>query len=170
MQKASGMSVAPFPHRYIVTLEHDRLHALPRAGIPVGAPPQFGGSEAVWSPEELLVGAVVTCLKTTFDAFARREALPVTSWKASGTGILAKGSSGPWFTEITIHVSLETTGREQDARRVLALAERNCTVSKTVTCPVHVELTVQAPAGEIVAVRESAPEKTRPRRAQPQRP
>lgn len=144
MHEHRRMSVAPFPHRYIVTLEHDRIHALPRIAIPVGAPPQFGGSESVWSPEELLVGAVVTCLKTTFDAFARRDSLPVTSWRASGTGVLAKGSSGPWFTEIVIHVSLETeAGHEQDARRVLAVAERNCILSKSVTFPVHVELTVE---------------------------
>lgn len=165
------MSIAPFPHRYVVTLENDRLQALPRAAIPVGAPPQFGGAESVWSPEELLVGAVVTCLKTTFDSFARRESLAVARWKASGTGILAKGSSGPWFTEIMIHVSLETApGREQEARRVLALAERNCILSKSVTCPVHVELTVQVAEGELPPMPERAPEPIRPKRAQGQRP
>src|SRR5690606_26909578 len=65
---SAGMSIAPFPHRYIVELEAGKLASLPRQEILVGAPPQFGGTDTVWSPEELLVGAVITCLQTTFDA------------------------------------------------------------------------------------------------------
>jgi organic hydroperoxide reductase OsmC/OhrA len=143
------MSIAPFPHRYVVKLEHDRVHALPRDPIHVGSPPQFGGTAEVWSPEELLVAAVVTCLKTTFDAYARRDSLEVTNWTASGTGVLAKGSTGPWFTEITIHVSFATKpGQEEAAHRTLSVAERNCILSKSVTCPVRVELTI-VPISEV---------------------
>lgn len=143
MQSAEVMSIAPFPHRYVVKLEHERVHALPRDPITVGAPPQFGGTDEVWSPEELLVAAVVTCLKTTFDAYARRDSLEVTRWTASGTGLLDKGATGPWFKEITIHVSFATKpGQEENARRTLAVAERNCILSKSVTCPVRVELTI----------------------------
>lgn len=137
------MSIAPFPHRYVIKLEHDRIHALPRDPISVGPPPQFGGTAEVWSPEELLVAAIVTCVKTTFDAFARRNSVEVSNWTASGTGVLAKGPTGPWFSEITIHVSFSTRPGEEDAaRQTLAVAERNCILSKSVTCPVRVELTI----------------------------
>src|SRR5690606_35571801 len=76
-----GMSVAPFPHHYTVSLSGDELLALPRAPIAAGAPPQFGGSEDVWSPEELLAGAVLLCLQTTFAAFAKRASLRVLDWQ-----------------------------------------------------------------------------------------
>lgn len=138
------MAIAPFPHRYIVSLDNDRIHALPRESMRVGPPPQFGGTDDVWSPEDLLVAAVLTCFKTTFDAFARRDSLDVRNWRASGTGVLDKGKGGPVFTEIAIHVSFETTSQEADARKVLAVAERNCILTRTVTCPVHVEASVLA--------------------------
>ncbi len=144
MQDDAIMSIAPFPHRYIVQLENDQLHALPRERIGIGPPPQFGGTDDVWSPEDLLVGAVIACLKTTFDAFARRDKLPYRDWTASGTGVLEKGATGPRFSEITIRVAFAVDeGREEDARRVLAVSERNCIISKTLTCPVELELALR---------------------------
>lgn len=138
------MSIAPFPHRYIVELAGDQLRSLPREAIRVGAPPQFGGTDDVWSPEELLVGSAVTCLKTTFDAFARRDGLAFREWTASGTGVLVKGASGPRFDEISIHVTFSVDeGDEDKAHRVLATAERNCIISRALTCPVHVELALR---------------------------
>ena len=137
------MSIAPFPHRYIVELEAGIMTSLPRAQIHVGAPPQFGGTDTVWSPEELLVGAVITCLQTTFDAFARRDKLAFSSWRATGTGVLEKGPAGPRFTGIDVHVQLATApDQEPLARTVLALAERNCIVSHALTCPVRVTAAV----------------------------
>jgi organic hydroperoxide reductase OsmC/OhrA len=138
------MAIAPFPHRYIVSLANDQLHALPRAPVHIGPPPQFGGTDSVWGPEDLLVGAAIACLKTTFDAFARRDGLRFRDWTASGTGVLEKGASGPRFSEITIHVAFAVDeGHEEDARRVLAVSERQCIISRTLTCPVAIELTLQ---------------------------
>ncbi len=138
------MPIAPFPHRYIVNLENDQLHALPRETIAIGPPPQFGGTDGVWSPEELLAGAAVSCLKTTFDAYARRDKLVFRDWSASATLVLEKAASGPRVSEITIHVSFAVDeGREEDARRVLATSERQCIISRALTCPVNIELTLR---------------------------
>lgn len=144
------MSIAPFPHRYIVELEAGKLASLPRQEILVGAPPQFGGTDTVWSPEELLVGAVITCLQTTFDAFARRDKLQVASWRATGTGILEKGPQGPRFTGIDLHVQLATEpGTEALAETVLRVAERNCIVSHALSCPVRLTATINEHLSEI---------------------
>lgn len=138
------MSIAPFPHRYIVELEGDQLRSLPREEIRIGAPPQFGGTDDVWSPEELLVGSAITCLKTTFDAYARRDGLAFRDWTASGTGVLVKGASGPRFDEISIHVAFSVDdGDEDKAHRVLSTAERSCIISRALTCPVRVELALR---------------------------
>ncbi|MGH9884278.1 MAG: hypothetical protein ACREBE_02040, partial [bacterium] len=94
------MAIMPFPHRYSVDLSDDRLTAEPRLPIAVGAPPQFGGTDKVWSPEELLVGAVLLCVKTTFDAFARKAELAIHSWMGKGTGVLDKGPAGAIFSSI----------------------------------------------------------------------
>ncbi len=67
--------MTPFPHQYIVTLADGELRAPPRAPIAAGPPPQFDGSDRVWSPEELLVAATLECLWTTFENLARRQGL-----------------------------------------------------------------------------------------------
>jgi|CXWL01.1.fsa_nt_gi organic hydroperoxide reductase OsmC/OhrA len=142
-------AIAPFPHRYAVALEDGNLVAEPRPRIPAGAPPQFGGTDRVWSPEELLVGAVLLCLKTTFDAYALREALEVLDWRGTGTGVLAKSPTGPAFTSVELHVQLNVKpGNEERARQLLETAERHCIISRAIKAPVVLDAAVTAVAPE----------------------
>jgi organic hydroperoxide reductase OsmC/OhrA len=142
------MPIAPFPHRYSVTLADDLVAADPRPPISVGTPPQFGGGDTVWSPEHLLVAAALSCLKTTFDAYARREQIAVHAWRGTGTAVLAKGREGPVFTSIDLDVEIVTDpGDEARAQAVLGTAERSCIVSRALSAPVHVTGKVTAASG-----------------------
>lgn len=99
-----------------------------RTPVLTGAPSQFGGSDDVWSPEQLLIAAVLTCLKTTFDAFARRERI-----------------TGPMFERIELAVEITTeAGDEARAQSLIASAERHCIISRALSPPVHVTSTVTA--------------------------
>jgi organic hydroperoxide reductase OsmC/OhrA len=139
------MTIAPFPHQYTVTYDRGQLHADPRLPIRAGAPPQFDGSDDVWSPEELLVGATVLCLETTFAALARRAGVTVHGWRATGTGILDRSTGGPVFTGIRIAVDVVTApGDEDRVADLLRKAERHCIVSKALRAPVEVTPTIQA--------------------------
>ncbi len=134
---------AAFPHRYTVTLEDRRLAAPPRAPIAVGAPPQFGGSDMVWSPEELLVGAALECLWTTFEAYARHDQLEVAGWRGSGVGVLDKGPTGPVFTSLTLSVEMTVAAADVErARRLLDTAEKHCIISNALRVAVTVEATI----------------------------
>lgn len=134
----------PFPHSYSVGLTADRLTAEPRQPIAVGAPPQFGGTNEVWSPEELLVGAVLLCLKTTFDAFARKAELAIHSWMGKGTGVLDNGPAGAIFTSIRIELDIETdSGAESRVRDLLRSVERACIISRAIEAPVEVVASVR---------------------------
>ncbi|MEP6859378.1 MAG: OsmC family protein [Deltaproteobacteria bacterium] len=136
---------APFPHTYSVKLQDRRLTAPPRAAISIGAPPQFGGSNEVWSPEDLLVGAVLQCLWTTFEAYARHEELEGVSWQGTGTGILDKGPTGPVFTSITLAIQLVVAAADVErAQRILATAEKHCIISNALRVAVTVEADVRA--------------------------
>lgn len=136
---------APFPHRYTVALEDRRLSAPPRTSIAVGAPPQFGGSNEVWSPEELLVGATLECLWTTFEAYARHDKLDFAGWRGSGVGVLDKGPTGPVFTSITLSVELEVAATDVErAQRLLATAEKHCIISNALRVEVTVQPTIRS--------------------------
>jgi len=135
-----------FPHRYTVALEDRRLAAPPRTPIAVGAPPQFGGSNEVWSPEELLVGAALECLWTTFEAYARHDTLELTGWRDTGVGVLDKGPTGPVFTSITLSVEMTVAAADAErARRLLDTAEKHCIISNALRVAVTVQATIHSP-------------------------
>jgi len=134
----------PLPHRYTVTLDDRRLLAPPRAPIAAGPPPQFGGTDQVWSPEELLVAAVLECLWTTFEAFARREALVVHGWSGSAVGVLDRGPAGPAFTSIAQHVELTVAaGDEERGRRLLETAEQRCIIARALNVPISLDIDIR---------------------------
>jgi organic hydroperoxide reductase OsmC/OhrA len=135
----------PFPHRYIVSLIEAALTAPPRAPIAVGPPPQFGGSDRDWSPEELLVGATLECLWTTFEAHARRDGLAVRHWAGSAVGVLDRAAKVPAFTSIELSVHIEVdAGQQERARALLAKAEANCIIAHALRAPVVVKASVDA--------------------------
>lgn len=137
--KGLPMTITPFPHTYSVSLVDDHLVAPQRAGVAVGAPPQFGGSELVWSPEELLAGSALACLKATFDAYAKREQLPVLKWVGRATATLEKTRAGPAFTSIRLDVELVVEAQNGPrARDLVQRAERHCLVSAAIKVPVSV--------------------------------
>ena len=138
----SGTS--PFPHQYTVTLADRHLQAPPRAAIAVGPPPQFGGTDQVWSPEELLLGAVLECLWTTFEAYARRDGLEVQGWKGNVVGVLDKSPTGPVFTSIAQTVELTVAAADEErARRVLLTAEKHCIIANALRVPVTLAVEIR---------------------------
>lgn len=142
--------IAPFPHRYDVELKWSGgLPALTSAGaraeIAVGPPPQFGGQEAWWSPEHLLLSSLSACLMTTFLALAERAKLPVRGYACRAQGVLEKTKDGIVFTGFSLSISLKAF--EEQASRLEELvhtAKKYCIVSNSLKAPVV--LTVQTEA------------------------
>jgi organic hydroperoxide reductase OsmC/OhrA len=142
---------APFPHRYEVSLVwggSDWASVTAPSGITFtgGPPPQFGGKEEWWSPEELLLASVSLCLETTFFTFARREKLTVLSYRGSAEGVLDKTASGLAFTAIRLHADLRVQPEDVErARSLLDRAKRHCIVAGSLKPPVELEGSVSAP-------------------------
>jgi organic hydroperoxide reductase OsmC/OhrA len=136
--------IAPFPHRYTVRLADRRLLAPPRAPIAAGSPPQFGGTDTAWSPEELLVAATLECLWTTFEAYARHDGLEVRDWSGTGTAVLEKGSPIPTFSSIVLQVEVAVAPADEvRARTLLETAEKRCIISNALKVPVVLEVTIR---------------------------
>jgi len=57
----------------------------------VAAPPEFKGHAGIWSPEDLSVEAVNSCVLTTFLSFAEREALEQAAYRSVAEGRLERG-------------------------------------------------------------------------------
>jgi organic hydroperoxide reductase OsmC/OhrA len=140
---------SPFPHRYDVALAWEghggaALSAGPRPPIEGGAPPEFDGKDAWWSPEHLLLSSLSLCLMTTFQAFTDKARLPVKHYDSRAEALLDKTPGGLGFTRLVLHVSVKVGSAEQieRARELLVKAKSHCIVANALMPPVHLEAVV----------------------------
>ena len=101
---------------------------------------RFGGSDREWSPEELLIGAALECLWTTFEALARRA------------GLVVHDFTGTVFRSMTLAVEVNVDARDEErARSPHDKAERGCIVANALRVPVTVQATMVASLSRAVA-------------------
>jgi organic hydroperoxide reductase OsmC/OhrA len=105
--------------------------------IHFAAPPQFGGLEGRWSPEDLLLCAVAGCLTTTFRALADYSKFEYTDLEVEVEGTVAKADSGYVFVGILVRPTLTISDTEERPRAewLLDKAKRLCLVSRAVDVP-----------------------------------
>jgi organic hydroperoxide reductase OsmC/OhrA len=111
----------------------------------VAAPPEFRGPPGIWSPEDLYVAALSSCLMATFSAIADREGLEFSAFSCAGEGILERGDDGRlWFTKVVLRPSVTVSSEDDEdlARVVLELAEQSCMVSSSVKSAISLEPTI----------------------------
>ena len=117
-------------------------------GLPilhVASPPEFGGPEAVWSPEHLFVAAVSSCLMTTFRSIAEMSKLDVVAYSDDPVGHLIRDESRLYRIEsVTLRprVVISDPDKVDRALRLLEKAEAVCLVSRSVNAEIHLEPTV----------------------------
>jgi organic hydroperoxide reductase OsmC/OhrA len=99
------------------------------------APPQFGGMEGRWTPEDLLLSAVASCFTTTFQVVARDSKFEYTDLEVVVEGTVDKTETGYYFTRIVIAPRL-TIPDEQKQARALDLLKKTkslCLVARALT-------------------------------------
>jgi len=140
----------PLPHVYWVhataTVQGDVPVAV--AGLPpirTATPKEFDGPGDRWSPEHLLVAAVVDCFVLTFRGVARVSKLDWTSLSCEAAGKLERVEDVTQFTEfvldVTVRVPAETS--EALARRVAEKADRTCLVANSLKARVRLDIAIE---------------------------
>jgi len=143
----------PFPHHYPVSAssESSSLIQVSSAGKPdliTGPPKEFGGTGAEWSPEDLLVAAVVDCYILSFKAVAKASRLDWISIDCDAVGTLDKVERLPQFTAFTIKAKLvvpsETDEKElAKAERLLHKAETICLITNSLNVGSELEFKIE---------------------------
>jgi len=110
--------------------------------VEVATPPEFGGPENIWTPEDLLTSAVATCVMTSALFFFDRAGIRLNAYKSDATATMEKTPNGLAITgiRIDITVGIEDAAQEEAARKAVEQAEKSCPLSNSMTCPVTVEL------------------------------
>jgi len=133
-----------FPLTYEVELvktdgEPIALAAGRRPIVTVTPPPEWGGGDAQWSPEHLLVSALAACFTTTFVAVAEHAKVHVGAIRCKAMGILDHVGGVIAFASMELAVEVRVLG-DDVARTHLLLedAKARCFVANSLRC--HVEL------------------------------
>lgn len=110
--------------------------------LTVATPPQFPkGVPNIWSPEHLIVGAVSSCLMTTFLAIAENSNLQFTSFDCSAEGKLEKVEGKFMISEIILRprVVIKQEKDKERAHRIVEKAEAACLISNSVKSNIILE-------------------------------
>jgi peroxiredoxin-like protein len=109
------------------------------------APPQFGGVEGRWTPEDLLLTALASCFTTTFHAIAGHSKFEYTDLAVEAEGTVSKTDTGYGFNEIVIRPNLTIASEEnrQLAISLLHKAKTLCLISRAVATPQKFEIQVE---------------------------
>ena len=122
------------------------LSAPGKPNIEVATPPEFKGHQGKWTPEELFVASVNTCIMTTFLYYAEKEGLKFLSYESQAEGVLERTENGFMFSEIEITPNILVSSKDdiEKAKSLLKLAERNCLISNSLKSKVEVVSEVSA--------------------------
>ena len=109
-----------------------------KAPVVVGSPPEFRGRPEFWSPEELLVGSVNTCLMLTFLSLAQAKNLVPAGYDSEAEGLLEHVDGKYRITEVAVRprVTLNGAAELEPARQIMAGVEAQCFISNSIKAKV----------------------------------
>jgi len=106
----------------------------------IATPPEFNGHAGYWSPEDLLVASVNSCIMTTFLHFAQRKGLDFLSYESHAEGALERVENKFMISKITIKPSIiikEESGIKK-AESIMRLSEKSCLISNSIKSEIEV--------------------------------
>jgi organic hydroperoxide reductase OsmC/OhrA len=115
-----------------------RTFAPGKPEMEIGSPPEFKGDPGVWSPEELLVGALNACLMLTFVWSAQNKGVQVVDYESKAEGLLESVDGKYRITEISVQPSLVLKSQTdvEAARAIMDEVEGNCFISNSIRAKV----------------------------------
>lgn len=111
------------------------MKSLGKHDVEVGSPPEFKGETGVWCPEELLVGALNTCIMLTFLAFTARQEIEPVSYESSAEGTLENVDGQYRVTQVTVQPSivLKSDADLAVAQEIMKSVKANCFISNSLS-------------------------------------
>lgn len=110
--------------------------------ITVTPPASLGGKAGYWTPEDLLVSSIESCMFLTTMSVVKKQKIDLKAYRSSAAGQMEKTPNGLRITGMTIRVTAQL-GADTELQRfqqAVATAERYCPVLAAVNFPVKVEL------------------------------
>lgn len=127
--------------------------------IKIATPPEFKGHSGIWTPEELFVASVNTCIMTTFLHFADKQGLKFLRYESDAEGILEKAEdkftpplragAGFMFSKIIVKpkILVNSNNEVEKAKNLIELSSQHCLISNSIKSEVILEANIGARDG-----------------------
>ena len=111
-----------------------------RESLVVTQPPEFRGEEGFWTPEEMFVASVETCLMLTFASMIERYKLPVEAYYSEAVGTMENANGEYVFTRIDVKATVIMSDREAAPKVLQTMdhAHRDCVIANSIAAQVKV--------------------------------
>ena len=125
-----------------------RLRAGNSPEIEIATPPAFGGPPDIWSPEDLLAGAVNSCIMTTSLFFLGKAGIELISYDSQAAARVEKTKEGLAVTGVSVKVSVSVANDDEadQAYAIIEKAEKTCLISNSLKCEVSLKVSVKGPS------------------------
>ena len=102
-------------------------------------PPEFKGHPGIWTPEDLFVASVASCVMTTFLYYAEKEGLEFLNYESKAEGTLERIENKFMFSEIKVmpKITVISGNQIEKAEKLIELAEKNCLISNSIASKPH---------------------------------
>jgi organic hydroperoxide reductase OsmC/OhrA len=122
------------------------LSAPGKPDIAVSSPPEFKGPEGNWTPENLYIASIETCLMLTYLAYCRSRQVELASYQSSAEGVLEAVSGVQVISKVTVRpkIVVKTEAHLAQAREIASFVHEKCFISNSVESDVIVEPEVTA--------------------------
>lgn len=100
----------------------------------VATPAEFRGHAGIWTPENLFVASVNSCIMTTFLFYAQKNDFEFVSYSSEAEGTLEHTNNGFMFSEIIVRPSI-VVKQESDiekAKDFIFRSEKGCLISNSI--------------------------------------
>ena len=116
------------------------LNNINKPDIEIATPPEFKGHTGIWTPEDLFVASVNSCIMTTFLYYIGKQGLELLGYESNAEGFLEKIEKQFVFSTIEIKpkILVKQDADIQKVEKLIELCERNCLISNSIRSKVKV--------------------------------
>lgn len=116
------------------------LLSLGKPDIKIATPPEFKGHPGIWTPEDLFIASVNTCIMTTFLHYAQKQGLELLGYESDAEGSLEKLEDKFMFSKIIVKpkILVNSNSEVEKAKDLIKLSEKSCLISNSIKSKVEV--------------------------------
>lgn len=140
------MKGKPVKYKYNTNLEWTQekkgiIRSKDKIDIEVACPPEFGGHQGIWSPEDLFLSSVEVCMLTTFLWYIKKEDIEIKSYKSKAEGTVEMTDGVFQFSIINIEIKIRLNNEEDisNIEKILKKVKIACLISNSIKTEVNIK-------------------------------